>query len=146
IADGGNGAPSGGGATEATGPNAETPNVIYAVEEPCKDAILRVSTARSACVNGVVHITGDNYYYCPSKNRFEMRHYDYIPQPEIRCDGAYRPPTFPVPQGWTTTNDPNAGACVRKNPPKYVSQWVPGPKNWELQTWEVYECKDADGK
>jgi hypothetical protein len=142
FADGGN--TTTGGTTATPGPNADTPTDIVKVDRPCNGAILKVSTARSECIGGVVHITGDQYYYCPSKNQFQVRHYDYTPIPETKCDGTVSGPQYPLPPGWATIDDAPTGACHRKNPPEYVSQWVAGPQYWELQTWEVYECRDGD--
>jgi hypothetical protein len=144
LADGGNRVPSG-GIVEVNDPN-DTPSEIVKVDRPCAGAKLKVTSARSECVNGVVHITGDEFYYCPAKNRFEVRHYDYTPVPNIKCDGTRPGPQYPLPPGWTTVDDPNAGRCQRKQTPQYVSQWVAGPQYWELQTWEVYECTDANGQ
>jgi hypothetical protein len=47
----------------AEGPKADTPDLIVEVKKPCPGAILLVSPATSACVNGVVQISGDEYYY-----------------------------------------------------------------------------------
>lgn len=149
FAEGGNGTSTRGNAS-VPGPDADTPSDIVTVERPCNGAILRVSSARSECLGGFVHITGENFYYCPSKNRFEMRRYDYWPTnagKKIACGATDPGLPYPPPEGWVTIDGPNllANSCHRKDPPEYVYQWVAGPQYWELQTWEVYECTDTSG-
>jgi hypothetical protein len=113
---------------------------------------LRRSDARPAWCSAEVR------YYCPSKNRLEVRHYDYTPMnglKKIDCDGTYSGPQYPPPktgaqngaQTWLTIDDPKVqpSSCKRKEPPEFVTQWVAGPVYWELQTWEIYDCRDESG-
>ena len=124
--------------------NSDTPDLIVKVDRPCDGAILKVSTAHSTCVNGVVHISGNEYYYCPSKNQFEMRHYDYTPVPEIKCDGTTIPAGYVMPRGWDSTRDPKVHACVDTG--NTITQWVTGPQFWEQVTWHIFKCFDENGQ
>lgn len=136
-----------GGGTVAEGPNANTPDQIVKVDKPCDGAVLRVSTATSSCVEGFVQISGNEYYFCPSKNQFEVRHYAYTPVPKIACDGkAVTMSTLVdvLPQKWVSTRDTSVHACVDTG--RTITQWVTGATYWEKLTWHVYKCFDNDGQ
>jgi hypothetical protein len=141
LADG-PGQPNGGAVADGTGPNSDTPDQIVKVANPCAGAKLLVTTATSSCVNGVVQISGNRYYYCAAKNEFEVQPYQYTPRPNVPCqgNGTIAMPADVLPQNWTSTRDANVHACVDSG--KTVVEWVTGGKYWEKLTWHVYKCFD----
>jgi hypothetical protein len=112
------------------------------VDKECGDAIRKVTTAKSYCDNNVVKISGDIYYYCPKTNQFQVRHYDYTPNPIRACTGngtVLSTPVDTLPEGMEMI-----GSGCRQTDRKVV-QWIQTPKNWERVTWTVAECV-VDGK
>jgi hypothetical protein len=153
FADGGGSLASPGGDTEGDGEGSGIPGVdlVNEDEDPCLHGILKVTSAHSECVDGVVHIKGSEYYYCPS-GRYQERHYDYTPViglAKISCGGTgtVQGPQWVLPKGWEVM--PKGQVCNRKKDKDgndvNLKVWVPGAVNWELYTWEVFECTDDDG-
>jgi hypothetical protein len=130
--------PTGGQTVIAEGPGGGT--TIEKVEQPCAGGVLRVTTAKNACINGKVYIEGDNYYYCASENKWQSRHYSVPAVPAATCDGTV-PPGKVYPPGW---EEPKADESCTDTGRKLV-QYSPEGGHWMRITWPVWKCRTAGG-
>jgi hypothetical protein len=130
--------PTGGQTVIAEGPGGGT--TIEKVEQPCSGGVLRVTTAKNACINGKVYIEGDNYYYCASENKWQSRHYSVPAVPAATCDGT--PPAGKVlPPDWL---EPESGEACQETGRTLV-QYSPEGGHWMRITWKIWKCRTAGG-